>query len=203
MKAPPPEQAAPAAKPAQKAAAPAKSDQAQPTQGAAAPAAPSGQQTAAAPAQPAEQPAAAGQNSTASGEAVPPQSPNATGSAQDASGQAGPAHAAPEPNSAPAAQGNVQNAPQTSSLSAPVPVEPAETTKESVLSLADAEQLAGANDIAACQEASRKLRLAGIAMPPPLLALTALDLKFQQSEAPQSQPLQQQEQPAPQKPVQQ
>lgn len=81
-----------------------------------------------------------------------------------------------------------------------MPVEPDKTTKESVLSLADAEELASANDIAACQEASRELRLAGIAMPPPLLALTALDLQYQQTEAPQSQAPQE---PAQQEPAQQ
>jgi hypothetical protein len=46
------------------------------------------------------------------------------------------------------------------------------------MSVADAEALAEANDIAACKEAAREMRLAGVAMPPPLLALTALDLKF-------------------------
>jgi hypothetical protein len=72
----------------------------------------------------------------------------------------------------------VDNAPQTSSLSAPVPVDA--TAEEDVsLSLASAEELAGANDIAACQDAARKLRLAGAPMPEPLLALTALDLQYQ------------------------
>jgi hypothetical protein len=52
-------------------------------------------------------------------------------------------------------------------------------SKESVLSLQQAEQLATANDIAACQEAAKKLRLAGAPMPPALLALTALDLRYQ------------------------
>jgi hypothetical protein len=47
------------------------------------------------------------------------------------------------------------------------------------MSVADAEALAQAGDIAACRDATRKLRLAGVAVPPPLLALAALDLKYQ------------------------
>ncbi|WP_163264503.1 hypothetical protein [Chelativorans alearense] len=64
------------------------------------------------------------------------------------------------------------------------------------LSLERAEQLAEANDIAACQDAARKLRLAGVPMPSPLLALTALDLQYQtqanevESPAQQTQPQQ-------------
>jgi hypothetical protein len=46
------------------------------------------------------------------------------------------------------------------------------------MSVADAEQLAQGNDMGACREAAQKLRLAGVAVPAPLLALAALDLKF-------------------------
>jgi hypothetical protein len=53
------------------------------------------------------------------------------------------------------------------------------------MKIEEAEALARANDMLACRNASRKMRLAGVAMPPPLLALTALDPKFFQ---PQSQP---------------
>jgi len=38
--------------------------------------------------------------------------------------------------------------------------------------------LAGAGDIRACRDAARRMRLAGVNLPNPLLALTALDLKF-------------------------
>lgn len=125
-----------------------------------------------------------GENSApASGKAVPPQSAEKGGSAQDVSGQSGPAHGAPEQNSASAAQGNVQNAPQTSGLSAPVPTQPASTSKESVMNVVKAQTLADANDIAACKKAAKELRLAGVAMPPPLLALAALDLKYHQTGA--------------------
>lgn len=52
------------------------------------------------------------------------------------------------------------------------------------MDVAAAEKLAAANDIAACREASRKLRIAGVSMPNPLLALTALDMKLQQTQPP-------------------
>lgn len=127
-----------------------------------------------------EETAAAGENpSPAEGASVQPEPAEEGGSAQDVSGQSGPAHGAPDPNSEQAAEGNVENAPQTSSLSAPVPVEATEAGEDIPLNLAQAEELAGANDIAACQQAARKLRLAGAPMPPPLLALTALDLQYQ------------------------
>jgi hypothetical protein len=163
MKAPPPEAAAGAA--------PAKPAAAAPSQAAQ---------------QPDRQAKAAEQGTTPpSGEAVPPQSGADTGSAQALSGQSGPAHAAPVQNPAPVAESNVQNAEQKSSLSAPVPKDTSSTPKDSVMSVSEAEELASANDIAACQDAARELRLAGVAMPPPLLALTALDLQYQQTGTPQ------------------
>jgi hypothetical protein len=149
---------------------------------------PAGEETADAPAQRAdrdapaadEETAAAGEDSSpASGEAVPPRAPSESGSAQEVTGQSGPAHEAPEPNTEDAAQGNVENAPQTSGLSAPVPTDATEAKEEVPLSLARAEALADANDIAACRDAARKLRLAGAPMSEPLLALTALDLQYQ------------------------
>lgn len=113
------------------------------------------------------------------------------GSAQEASGQGGPANMAPEQNATavgvPPARGSsgdnttAQNAQQSSGLSAPVPTEPASTPKTAVMTVAEAQKLAGAGDIAACRDAARKLRIAGVAMPPPLLALTALDLRYHRS----------------------
>jgi hypothetical protein len=126
--------------------------------------------------------ASAGENSgPASGQAVQPESSEKTGSAQEISGQSGPAHGSPEPNTKHATQGSVQNAPQTSSMSAPVPTEPTSPPKDSIMTVTEAEKLAENNDIAACQSAGRKLRLAGVVMPPPLLALTALNLRYQQA----------------------
>jgi hypothetical protein len=78
-----------------------------------------------------------------------------------------------------------------------VPPAPISPPKESVLSLAEAEELANSNNLEACQEAGRRLRLAGVAVPPPLLALTALDLRFHQ-QAQQSQNAQKSHQSAPQ-----
>lgn len=127
---------------------------------------------------PAAQTAGAGnQSMPADGEGVAPESPAATESAQEGSGQSGPAHSSPEPNDQQAAEANVENAPLTSSLSAPMPAD-ASPEKGLALSLADAEALAEADDIAACRDESRKLRLSGADMPPPLLALTALDLQY-------------------------
>ncbi|MGB3540130.1 MAG: hypothetical protein WBA42_18415 [Mesorhizobium sp.] len=54
------------------------------------------------------------------------------------------------------------------------------TPKEKVLTIEAAQKLADANDIAQCQKAAREMRVAGVAMPPPLIALAALDLKYQQ-----------------------
>jgi hypothetical protein len=123
----------------------------------------------------------------ASGEAVPPRPVEQTESAQEASGQTGPAHGAPQPTAQAAEGTTAQNAELKSSLSAPVPTDTTSTATQSVLSLAQAEELARADDIAACQRAARELRLAGVAMPPPLLALTALDLQYQQGGEPRTQ----------------
>ncbi|MCT7377188.1 hypothetical protein [Chelativorans salis] len=141
---------------------------------------------------PADQSAAAGEDSSpASGEAVPPQPSSESSSAQEQSGQSGPAHEAPDPNTEAATQSNGEDAPQTSGLSAPVPPEASEAEEDVPLNLDRAEELADANDIVACKDAARKLRLAGAAMPPPLLALTALDLQYQTRETEAETPAQQ------------
>jgi hypothetical protein len=46
------------------------------------------------------------------------------------------------------------------------------------MTVPDAEALAAAGDPQACRDGTRKLRIAGVAVPPPLLALAALDIKF-------------------------
>jgi hypothetical protein len=155
---------------------------------AAAPARASATPQGAAAAKPAPEGAAGGTgNAPASGEAVPPRPVEQTESAQEASGQTGPAHGAPQPTAQAAEGTTAQNAELKSSLSAPVPTDTTSTATQSVLSLAQAEELARADDIAACQRAARELRLAGVAMPPPLLALTALDLQYQQGGEPRTQ----------------
>ncbi len=103
-----------------------------------------------------------------------------TGSAQDITGQDGVATDAPDKDNPEAAGvGSAEDAPQKESRAAPVP--PADETSvpvTSVLTLQEAEQLAAANDMAQCQETARGMRLAGVDMPPPLIALAALDLRF-------------------------
>jgi hypothetical protein len=109
-------------------------------------------------------------------------SPNGdAGSAQAATGQDGVATDAPKPGKDKADSGTVANAPQKESRAAPVP--PADVTstpRESVLTMEAAQKLADANDTAQCQKAARQMRVAGVAMPPPLIALAALDLQYQQ-----------------------
>jgi outer membrane protein OmpA-like peptidoglycan-associated protein len=136
------------------------------------------------------------QQGGATGGTTPPQAPAQGASAQQTTGQSGPAVEAPRSNTAPATQGSGQNAPQTAGIAAPVPAAPTSPPKESILSLAEAEELANANDMKACREAGRRLRLAGVAVPPPLLALTALDLRFHQ-QAQQTQSAQGGSQPTP------
>ena len=46
------------------------------------------------------------------------------------------------------------------------------------MKLEEAQALAAANNIAGCQEAARKMRREGVAMPAPLIALAALDPRF-------------------------
>jgi hypothetical protein len=134
---------------------------------------------AAAAAAPAKAAAAAESKPAASGQADAPKPAGESASSQEVTGQSGPATDAPDPNAPKPAAKDEQNAPQKASVSAPVPTDAKSVPKDSVLSVAEAEGLAGANDIAACQSATRELRLAGVAMPPPLLALAALDLQYQ------------------------
>ncbi|KQQ20373.1 hypothetical protein [Methylorubrum extorquens] len=60
----------------------------------------------------------------------------------------------------------------------PPPAPPAPAPKPDPATIEKIEAAAGANDLAACREAARSMRVAGIVLPPPLLALAALDLKF-------------------------
>lgn len=104
-----------------------------------------------------------------------------SGSAQAITGQDGVATDAPEPGKDNAAAGAVANAPQKNSLSAPAPAaDVTSTPRGSVLTMEAAQHLADAGDVAQCQKAARKMRVAGVAMPPPLIALAALDLQHQQ-----------------------
>lgn len=133
-----------------------------------------------------QQPASSQQGSAGlAGTAATGKDPSGGGgsnSAQAVTGQDGVATDAPEPDKGKADAGSVANAPQKESRAAPLP--PADVTstpKESVLSMEAAKQLADANDIAQCQKTAREMRVAGVAMPPPLIALAALDIRYQQN----------------------
>jgi hypothetical protein len=76
---------------------------------------------------------------------------------------------------APAPTGQNATPPQTSGQPAPIPQAPA-TAKPPPVSLQEAESLAQNGDIKGCRDAAQKIRLAGVAMPAPLLALAALRL---------------------------
>lgn len=160
MKAPPPEPAAPA--------------------GAAKPAEPPAQQSASGGQAAPGKESAATQGTTGADQA---KADEETGSAQEITGQDGVATDAPKPGKDnAAASGSASNAPQKESRAAPVP--PADVTstpKEEVLTVEAAEQLASANDIEQCHKTAREMRVAGVALPPPLMALAALDLQYQQT----------------------
>jgi hypothetical protein len=119
---------------------------------------------------------------SASGEGASPKADAGTNSAKESTGQQGVATDAPDSSdNRTAASGSVENAPKKDSLSAPPPAaDVTSTPKESVLTVAAAEQLAAENDIAGCQKSAREMRVAGVEMPPPLVALAALDLQYQQ-----------------------
>src|SRR5919199_1224883 len=126
----------------------------------------------------------------------PAQGAEQSGSAQQVSGQSGVGPEAPKPNapaqqaaapnapqssgqSAPVPpQGSGQNAPQTSGQSAPIPQGSTQSTPvQSALTFEQAQALAEANDIKGCRDATQKMRRAGVALPPALIALAALDLQ--------------------------
>lgn len=119
---------------------------------------------------------------TEAGKAASPEADSETNSAQEITGQDGVATDAPEPGEAvDTASGSVKNAPQKESRAAPLPpADVASTPRESVLTVEAAKQLAAANDLEQCQKTAREMRVAGVSMPPPLMALAALDLQYQQ-----------------------
>ena len=114
----------------------------------------------------------------------PPQAAGQSGSAQQASGQSGVGPEAPKPNAPQQASGS--NAPQTSGQSAPVPQGSAQSTPaETAVTLEQAQAMAEANDVQGCRDAAQRMRRAGVALPPALIALAALDPQYLQA-APQS-----------------
>jgi hypothetical protein len=100
-----------------------------------------------------------------------------------------------------------QGAPTTGGMAGPIPADSRQATSGSAAApaapaspsaapsagpaanqtqaaLEEAEALARANDIAGCRAATQRMRLAGAPLPPALLALGALDLKYLQAAAP-------------------
>jgi hypothetical protein len=100
-----------------------------------------------------------------------------------------------------------QGAPTTGGMAGPIPADSRQATSGSAAApaapaspsaapsagpaanqtqaaLEEAEALARGNDIAGCRAATQRMRLAGAPLPPALLALGALDLKYLQAAAP-------------------
>ncbi len=67
---------------------------------------------------------------------------------------------------------------QAPSQAAPAPAGAPAQKKPSPEQIAQVDAAAGANDIQACRAAAQAIRRAGVVMPAPLLALSALDPKF-------------------------
>lgn len=157
--------------------------------GAAKPAAATAQQGAPAQSGSSQQGSSALAGTTAAGDGASAKPDSGSTSAQAVTGQSGVATDAPEPGKDPAASGSVANAPQKETRAAPTPpADVSSTPRESVLTVEAAEQLASANDVAQCQKTARQMRVAGVAMPPPLIALAALDLQYQQKSGAPAQP---------------
>lgn len=147
--------------------------------------APPEQEAAAAPPSSADDPSSdeeeGAQSDASDGDEEAAQSDTGSASSQEVTGQEGVASDAPEEDGGDQAAGSVTNAPQRESRSAPLPPDDTSSTpSQSVITVDEVEALAEANDIAGCQQAARQMRVSGVSMPPPLMALAALDLKFHQ-----------------------
>jgi hypothetical protein len=95
--------------------------------------------------------------------------PAATGPQPSGSQAAGPPAA---PGGQTGAQVSADRTQQNSSLSAPIPS--SSSAGSANVTLADAEQLSSAGDQRSCQAAVQRMRRAGVALPPSLIALAAL-----------------------------
>jgi hypothetical protein len=88
------------------------------------------------------------------------------------------------------AQAKAQSAPPApaaagAAASLPVPpAQPAAPPKPLPMPLEQAQGLAGANDIPGCRDAAQRLRQAGVALPPGLIALAALKVELLQTAQP-------------------
>ncbi|KMO45016.1 hypothetical protein VQ03_00090 [Methylobacterium tarhaniae] len=118
----------------------------------------------------APQPATAAVQAPDRGAAQQPSS--GAGETQQKSGLSGPVA-----QTGPGAAGP-QGQAQAQSQAAPAPAGAPAQKKPSPEQVAQVDAAAGANDIQACRAAAQSLRRAGVVMPAPLLALSALDPKF-------------------------
>jgi hypothetical protein len=156
-----------------------------------------GAPTAAAPAQSPQAQAAAGAPPPAPAQqtavAAPPQAPAANTAAQP-TGQGAPTQSG---ISGPIPQANTQGTPgpqaggQSPAVTkpSPPPAAPAAPAgpaapKPSPAAVEKAKAAAAGDDIAGCRSAAQEMRRAGVALPPPLIALAGLDLKHHQAAQP-------------------
>lgn len=103
---------------------------------------------------------------------------------QKDSGLSGPT--APNGPGAAGPQGATQNAAAPSGASAPAPAPAAASAPPaapppkaaSAAFIEQGDAAAAANDIAGCQRVARQIRRDGVVMPPPLMALAALDIRY-------------------------
>ncbi|MCF4125861.1 hypothetical protein [Methylobacterium sp. SyP6R] len=98
------------------------------------------------------------------------------GEVQQKSGLSGPVAQTGPGASGP--QGQAQAQAQAPSQAAPAPAGAPAQKKPTLEQIAQVDAAAGANDIQACRAAAQAIRRAGVVMPAPLLALSALDPKF-------------------------
>jgi hypothetical protein len=127
--------------------------------------------------------------------AAPQQSTAPSGSAQP-SGQGAPTQSGlsgPTPQGTTQGTSGPQASGQSPTVTQPQPAPPAaapaapagpQAPKPSPAAVEKAHAAAGSNDIAGCRSAAQEMRRAGVALPPPLIALAGLDLKYHQAAQP-------------------
>jgi hypothetical protein len=105
-----------------------------------------------------------------------PTASSAAGETQQKSGLSGPVT-----QSGPGASGPQGEAQKAAPAAAPPAAAATGAPKPSPEMIEQADAAARNNDIVGCRDTARKMRIAGVALPAPLLALTALDLKYLQA----------------------
>ncbi|MBD8909522.1 hypothetical protein [Methylorubrum zatmanii] len=123
--------------------------------------------------------------------ATPPQQATAVSNPSGKSGSGSPSSSGGEPQqksslsgpvpsgeTAPKAQKNVLAQANAEAKVPPAPGTPGAGPRPDAALVGKVETAAAADDQTACRAAAREMRTAGVAMPPPLLALAALDPRF-------------------------